>query len=282
MVVCLLGRASFRVFGVFRGDLNCIGLLISSVKSVVKDNSQRWKCVCAYDGTTFNGWQSQEGGNTVQDLIERQMLKILGQKIRLEGSGRTDSGVHALAQVFHFDAAWRHGPEKLRVALQTGLPRSIQLKSLQPVPATFHARFAAKGKIYRYHIYLGQADPFSTAFCWSVNRELDWAAMTAAAKSLRGKHDFWAYSGENDRTYETTVRDLRRLEIRRKGRHVTFTFEADGFLYKMVRSLTGALVNVGLGKLTARGAAELLKTRKRIPEVQTAPPQGLFMVKVIY
>jgi tRNA pseudouridine38-40 synthase len=252
------------------------------VKSVVKEKIQRWKCVCAYDGTTFNGWQSQEGGNTIQDLIERQMLKILGRKIRLEGSGRTDSGVHALAQVFHFDADWKHGPEKLRVALQTGLPRSIQLKSMRPVPATFHARFAAKGKIYRYHIYLGQADPFTTAFCWSVNRELDWAAMLATAKSLRGKHDFWAFSGENDRTYETTVRDLRRLEIRRRGRNVTFTFEADGFLYKMVRSLTGALVNVGLGKLSPRGAAELLKTRKRIPEVQTAPPQGLFMVKVIY
>jgi len=253
------------------------------VKSVAKQTKPtRWKCVCAYDGTAFHGFQSQEGGNTIQDLVERQLAKTFGEKIRIHGSGRTDSGVHALAQVFHFDAAWRHGADKLRVALQTGLPRSVQLKSLRSVRADFHARFDAKGKVYRYHIYLGQADPFVTAWCWSVNRELDGKAVEAAAKVLRGRHDFWAFSGENDRTYETTVRDLRRVEIRRRGRHVTFTFEADGFLYKMARSLAGALVNVGLGKLTPAEIAGLLKTRRRIPAVQTAPAQGLFLVKVIY
>ena len=252
-------------------------------KSVVKKPSAvRWKCVVAYDGTTFQGWQSQEGGNTVQDLIEKQLAKITGQKIRIEGSGRTDSGVHALAQVFHFDAAWTHGPEKLRVALQTGLPRSIRLKSMRLAPKKFHARFDAKGKIYRYHIYLGEADPFIAPYCWSFRRELDWSAMKAAAKVMRGKQDFWAFSGENDRTYETTVRDLRRVDLVRRGRKVSITFEADGFLYKMVRSLTGALINVGLGKLTPAQIAELIKTRRRIPHVVTAPPQGLFMVKVIY
>ncbi len=238
--------------------------------------------MCAYDGTSFHGWQSQEGGNTIQDLIEKQLKKIFGRQIRIEGSGRTDSGVHALAQVFHFDAAWSHGADKLRLALQTGLPRSIQLKTLRAVLAKFHARFNAKGKIYRYHLNLGAADPFETAYCWSLNRELDWAAVTATAKVLRGKHDFWAFSGENDRTYETTVRDLRRLEISRWGQKVAFTFEADGFLYKMVRSLTGALVNAGLGKLTAAEVAGLLKSRRRIPAVVTAPPQGLFLVKVLY
>lgn len=255
----------------------------NSVKSVVKPvPTSRWKCICAYDGTHLNGFQSQEGGNTVQDLVERQLAKIFGGKVRIHGSGRTDSGVHARAQVFHFDAAWKHGADKLRLALQTGLPRTIQLTTLRKAPAKFHARFDAKGKIYRYHIHLGMADPFATAWCWSVNRELDWPAVEAAAKILRGKHDFWAFSGENDRTYETTVRDLRRLDLRRRGRNVTFTFEADGFLYKMVRSLTGALVNVGLGKLTPAEVAELLKTRRRIPAVQTAPPQGLFLEKVIY
>jgi len=251
------------------------------VKSVVNQN-QRWKCVCAYDGGPFHGWQSQEGGNTIQDLVEKQLRKIFGRLIRIEGSGRTDSGVHAHAQVFHFDAAWPHGAEKLRRALQTGLPRSIQLKTLRAVPAAFHARFEAKGKIYRYHLHLGVADPFETAYCWSLNRELDWPAVRAAAKVLRGRHDFWAFSGENDRTYETTVRDLRRLKLRRRGKRVTFTFEADGFIYKMARSLTGALVSVGLGKLTPADLARLIKNRQRIPAVVTAPPQGLFLVKVIY
>jgi len=242
----------------------------------------RWKCVVAYDGTTFHGWQSQEGSNTIQDYIEAQLAKVTGKKIRIEGSGRTDSGVHALAQVFHFDAEWTHGAEKLRVALQTGLPRTIRLKSLRRARADFHARFDAKGKVYRYEIFLGEPDPFIAPFCWSFRRELDWKAIERAARVLRGRKDFWAFSGENDRTYETTVRDLRRLDVVRRGRKVSFTFEADGFLYKMVRSLTGALVNVGLGKLTAAEIASLLKTRRRIATVVTAPPQGLFLVKVIY
>ena len=242
----------------------------------------RWKCVCAYDGTTFHGWQSQEGGNTIQDLVEKQLNKIFGRQIRIEGSGRTDSGVHALAQVFHFDAAWTHGAEKLRLALQNGLPRSIQLKTMRRVAGDFHARFDAKGKIYRYELNLGEADPFTRHWCWSLNRELDWVAVAATAKVLRGRHDFWAFSGENDRTYETTVRTLRRLAIKRQGRKVSFTFEADGFLYKMVRSLTGALVNVGLGKLTPAEIAVMLKNRKRIATVVTAPPDGLFLVRVVY
>jgi tRNA pseudouridine38-40 synthase len=251
------------------------------VSSVVQ-KSVRWKCVCAYDGGSFHGWQSQEGGNTIQDLIERQLLGVFKTRIRIEGSGRTDSGVHAHAQVFHFDAAWNHGADKLRLALQTGLPRTIQLKILRPVSPKFHARFAAKGKVYRYHLYLGAADPFTSPWCWSIRHDLDWTAIEAAAAELRGKHDFWAFSGENDRTYASTVRDLRRLDVVRKGRNVTFTFEADGFLYKMVRSLTGALVSVGLGKLSPQEVAGLIKTRQRIPSVVTAPPQGLFLVKVIY
>jgi tRNA pseudouridine38-40 synthase len=252
------------------------------MKSIVNPPSFRWKCVVAYDGGSFNGWQSQEGGNTIQDLIERQLKQIFSRQIRIEGSGRTDSGVHAHAQVFHFDATWTHGAEKLRKAIQTGLPRSIRLKSVRRARPDFHARFDAKGKIYRYHLHLGEADPFEANYTWSLNRELDWPAVQVAAKLMRGKHDFWAFSGENDRTYETTVRDLRRLDVKRSGKRVTFTFEADGFLYKMVRSLTGALVNVGLGKLAPSEVATLLKSRRRIPTVVTAPPQGLFMVRVIY
>ena len=250
------------------------------MKSVSK--TQRWKCVCAYDGTNLHGWQSQEGGNTVQDYIERQLQKIFSQQLRIEGSGRTDSGVHALAQVFHFDATWTHGAERLRKAIETGLPRSIQIKSVRAVGPKFHARFDAKGKIYRYRLDLGEGDPFVQAYCWILNRDLDWPALRAAAKVLKGKHDFWAFSGENDRTYETTVRHLRRVQITRRGNRVAFTFEADGFLYKMVRSLTGALVNVGLGKLTVADVSTMLKSRKRIAAVVTAPPQGLFLVKVIY
>lgn len=242
----------------------------------------RWKCVCAYDGGAFSGWQSQPGGNAIQDVIEQSLLRILKVETRIHGSGRTDAGVHALGQVFHFAADWGHGAEKLRRALQAGLPRSIQLRTLRLARPDFHARIDAKGKIYRYDIVLGEADPFTAPYCWAYHQPLDWPAVEAAAKILLGKHDFKAFSADSGVERETTVRHLRRLDVSRRGRRVRFTFEADGFLYKMVRSLTGALVNVGAGKLTQREISAMLKTARRTPQVQTAPPQGLFLVKVLY
>lgn len=244
--------------------------------------TQRWRGLCAYDGGAFDGWQSQPGGNAIQDAIERRLKGVFKTDIRIHGSGRTDAGVHALGQVFHFDATWSHGAATLRAALQAGLPRSIQIKTVRRAGPDFHARFSARGKRYRYHLFLGEADPFTAPWCWSFGRELDWKAIGEAAEILRGRHDFKAFAAEGGRERESTVRDLRRLEIGRRGRRVRFDFEADGFLYKMVRSLVGALVNVGLGKLTPRDIAALLESAKRTPQVPTAPPQGLFLVKVLY
>jgi tRNA pseudouridine38-40 synthase len=251
------------------------------VKSVAPTPT-RWKCVCAYDGAAFTGWQSQPGGHAVQDVLERRLREVFGTDIRVHGSGRTDAGVHALAQVFHFDAAWNHGPAKLLAALNHKLPRALQVRSIRRVPADFHARFSARGKVYRYDIFLGQADPFSAPLCWSVSRDLDWPAMAAAVRHLLGRHDFWAFAADNGSRRSSTVRDLRRLEMVRRGRRLRLTYEADGFLFRMARSLTGALINVGLGKLGASDVAALLKSGQRTPQVQTAPPQGLFLVKVIY
>lgn len=244
--------------------------------------SMRWKCVCAYDGSAFEGWQSQASGRAIQDVIERQLKRIFGRDVRVHGSGRTDSGVHASGQVFHFDGEWTHGPQKLRGALQGGIGRAIQLQSLRRAPANFHARFDAKGKIYQYHVALAEADPFATRYCWSVKRELDWSAMRKAAMGLRGRHDFRAFSANNGTERETTVRDLRRLSVVRRGKTGSFTMEADGFLYKMVRSLAGALVAVGQGKLTPADLAAMLKSGRRSAAVQTAPAQGLFLVRVFY
>jgi tRNA pseudouridine38-40 synthase len=238
--------------------------------------------VVAYDGTEFDGWQSQPGGKAIQDVIERRLAVVLKTPVRIHASGRTDAGVHALGQVFHFDAPWTHGAAKLRLALQSGLPSSIRLKTLRAARADFHARFSAKGKTYRYELFLGEADPFSARYCWSFGRELDWKSIGEAAALLRGRHDFKAFAAEGGTERESTVRDLRRLDIVRRGRRVRLVFEADGFLYKMVRSLTGTLVNVGLGKLAPRDVAAMLKSARRTPQVQTAPPQGLFLVRVQY
>ena len=242
----------------------------------------RWKCVCAYNGADFAGWQSQAGGRAIQDVIEARLGVVLGNPLRIHASGRTDAGVHALAQVFHFDAAWRHGAAKLLAALRSGLPQGIQLKTLEVAAPDFHSRFSAIGKVYVYHIYLGDADPFSRPFVWAIERKLDWDAMVEASHVLQGKHDFRAFSALNGLPKEDTVRDLRRLNLVKRGRRIRITAEADGFMYKMVRSLVGAIVGAGDGKLTAEEIRHHLTTGKRTPKIPTAPPQGLFLSKVLY
>ncbi|OHE78447.1 MAG: tRNA pseudouridine(38-40) synthase TruA [Verrucomicrobia bacterium RIFCSPLOWO2_12_FULL_64_8] len=244
---------------------------------------QRWKCACAYDGTGFNGWQSQPDGRSVQDVIERRLQWIFGRRVRIHGSGRTDAGVHALAQVFHFEADWPHGPEKLLAAFRGGLPPTLQVKSARTVPRTFHSRFSAKGKIYFYQLHHGgRADPFHHPFCWSLARPLDVAAMRAAAKKLVGRHDFRAFAADNGAEREDTVRHLRRLKVTGRGARLRITAEADGFLYKMMRGVVGALVAAGQGKLTPARVGALLRRARRTHAVQTAPAPGLFLARVIY
>lgn len=243
---------------------------------------QRWKCTCAYDGTGFAGWQSQAKGRAIQDVIEARLQEILGESVRIHGSGRTDAGVHAKGQVFHFDAAWRHGPEKLLAAFRTGLPPQVQVSDARVVAAHFHARFDATRKRYVYHVYLGDPDPFMKAYCWPVFRPLDLAAMQAAAKVLQGRHDFRALTALNGPEREDTVRDLSRLDVTKRGRELQITGEAEGFLYKMMRSLVGALVAVGEGKLSPPAVKQILESKTRTAAVKTAPPEGLFLMKVFY
>lgn len=242
----------------------------------------RWKCTCAFDGTFFKGWQSQAGGGTVQDVVEGALERLFRQKIRIHGSSRTDSGVHARGMIFHFDADWKYPPARLEAAFRTVLPRTVQVSRIRKVPADFHARHSALGKRYHYYIYQGWADPFTHPYCWSIPRSLSIEAMSEAAAILRGKQDFMAFSAQGGYEKETTVRDLRVLTVRRTGRRVIIAAEADGFLYKMVRSLVGGLVNVGTGRLTPDQVRQILESKKRTMLVETAPPQGLFLEKVFY
>ncbi|MFZ9745108.1 MAG: tRNA pseudouridine(38-40) synthase TruA [Opitutaceae bacterium] len=244
--------------------------------------STRWRAVCAYDGGPFSGWQSQLGGDAIQDVIETRLAAVFKGPIRIHGSGRTDAGVHARGQVFHFDADWPHGPARLLAALRSGLPPAIQIRSVRRATSDFHARFSVRAKRYVYHLHLGDADPFSRPYCWPVFRPLDLAAMRVVAGLLRGRHDFRAFTALNGPGREDTVRDLTRLDVLRRGRRVRIIAEAPGFLYKMVRSLAGALVAVGEGRLTPAAVGEMLAKGRRTPVVQTAPPQGLFLERVWY
>jgi tRNA pseudouridine38-40 synthase len=246
---------------------------------------RRWKCVCAYDGTEFSGWQSQRTKDSIQDALEARLEDILKVPTRIHGSGRTDAGVHAEGQVFHFDADWSHGPEKLAAALRHRVGRAIQIKSVRAAGPKFHSRFDAKGKVYSYNLFLGDADPFTRPYCWSILKPLDLAAMAAAAAVLVGRHDFKAFSAVNGAEpgeAADTVRHLRRLDLRVRGRSVRITAEGEGFLYRMVRSLVGALVSCGEGKFSPADIKVILESRKRTERVQTAPPQGLFLTRVTY
>ncbi|MDR0535026.1 MAG: tRNA pseudouridine(38-40) synthase TruA [Puniceicoccales bacterium] len=245
----------------------------------------RFVCQVAYDGTAFLGWQSQAGGNTIQDAIERRLAQIFGTPVRIHGSGRTDAGVHADAQVFHFDAAWKHSTETLTHAFRTGLPKGIQVFSVATGRANFHARFSARGKRYRYQIYEGFAPPMLARYhCSTGAKRLDVDAMRDAAALLLGVHDFTAFGGRHGSGHdgENPVKDLRRLDVSRQGPRISIVTEASGYLYKMVRRLSGGLMQVGIGRLTPAQLLAYREARVSLAMVPAALACGLVMEKVFY
>ena len=245
--------------------------------------TQRWKGVCSYDGTDFEGWQSQPNGNTIQDVIEARLGEIFKKPLRIHGSARTDSGVHAKYQVFHFDATWNHPKEALCRALLSELPEGLHLNSLMPVPKTFHALHSATGKRYIYRAFEGDANPFESRFYWSLRfRRLNIEKMQQASRHLLGKHDFTAFSAIGGSPGDNPVKELRRLEIRRRGPRISFIVEGSGFLYKMVRRIVGALYNVGLGRLEPYQIKTLLANRVRDVNILTTPSKGLCLERVFY
>lgn len=245
---------------------------------------KRWRAVCAYEGTDFNGWQSQPGGNTIQDFIEMRLAEVFGQPVRIHGSGRTDSGVHAKGQVFHFEAQWKHAQFKLMRALQTGLPAGIQIVRIRPANPDFHARYSATGKHYAYRFYHGEAPPWEQRYYWSLGRRrLDVKKVNAATQWLLGKHDFTAFgANRGDGSRDNPVKDMRRVEFVARGPRLTLHLEASGFLYKMARSIAGGLVGVGLGKIEPEQLGQVLKSKRRSREIETAPAHGLWLERVYY
>ncbi|MDQ8184435.1 tRNA pseudouridine(38-40) synthase TruA [Pelagicoccus sp. SDUM812002] len=244
----------------------------------------RWKCTCSYDGSSYAGWQKQQGQTSVQQVIEEVLTTLFKEPAFIQGSGRTDAGVHALEQVFHFDREWRHGGESLVKALHALLPKSIRVESAAEVGDDFHSRFSAVSKRYRYCLKLGEADPFQWAYCWPVPASLDLNLLGAAMQKLLGKHDFAAFASSrgNGLEYETTVRHITEAKVEQDSQYLNLMFRADGFMYKMVRSLAGTVVNVGLGRLSLEAVDRLLESAERIPLVQAAPAKGLYLEKVFY
>ena len=246
----------------------------------------RLKLTIAYDGTDYAGWQSQKTGVAVQELIEKALKSIFGLDLRLHGSSRTDAGVHARGMIAHVDIPrpkFVMVPRKLSLALNANLPEDIRIMGAAHAPADFHARFDAKGKQYRYHIYNFHAmDPLLRTQAWHVPQDLDMAKMRQASRAFIGKHDFEAFAANRGYKMETTVRTITRCEIRRAGPLLTVIIEGDGFLYKMCRGIVGTLVQVGQGKFAATEIPEMIRTKDRRAAGMSAPAHGLILWKVFY
>ncbi len=241
-----------------------------------------YKMTVQYDGTRYSGWQRQ--GNTsftIQGKLEQTLSRLLEEPISVSGSGRTDGGVHALGQVANFRTSAFPDCEKFRAQLNDALPEDIFVSELRPAGERFHARLSAREKVYRYTIENGaERNVFARKYVYHVAEPLDMDKMTRAANLLLGTHDFRGYS--TGHTKKSTVRHLSSIDIRREGENLTLTFMGNGFLYNMVRILTGTLIEVGLGQRTTESVLTVLESGKRTDAGFTAPPQGLCLMEVHY
>lgn len=249
------------------------------------------RLLVAYDGAAFHGWQSQRGGDTVQDTLERAVAGILGEKVTVHGSGRTDAGVHALGQTAHFEipahCLGRIGrmnePARWVAALNAALPQELRVLKASRAQRDFHARFSASGKIYRYDLWHGPVlPPHLHGRAWHLHGNLDREALQGLAGILEGSHDFRGFCADSGALPSSTVRTLRRVIVRGSGPAISITFEGNGFLYRMVRMLTGAMVKVAQGKDSREAFEARLAAGKPWPTPAMAPAGGLWMVRTIY
>jgi tRNA pseudouridine38-40 synthase len=244
----------------------------------------RLKLIVAYDGGFFAGWQSQSHGNTIQDHLELALRQVARSAARVHGAGRTDAGVHALAQCAHVDLAERRlRPEQWIAALNALLPSKIRVLKCQYVTDRFHARYSAKGKVYRYRIWSGAVlPPLEVGRAWHVAASLDDEILRSSAKVFLGTHDFSGLAANRGKPATDTVRTIRSVHVRRSGALLAIEFDGSGFLYKMVRLMVGSLVQCGLGKMDAKTISQWLRF-PRVPRSRfSAPPEGLYLVRVRY
>ena len=246
--------------------------------------SQRLKLTVAYDGAAFAGWQSQAHRNTVQDTLEQAFQKISGTRIRVHGAGRTDAGVHALAQCAHVDLPDRRlSPERWTNALNSTLPPSIRILRCQFTPQNFHARFSATGKLYRYRIWAAPIlPPLEFGRAWHISSPLDVDLLKTAGKKFVGTHDFAAFAANRGKKEQDTMRTIWSVQIRRSGPRIAIEIAGDGFLYKMVRLMVGAMTQVALNKMNIDEIVARLKAGRADGSRFVAPAKGLYLVKIWY
>jgi tRNA pseudouridine38-40 synthase len=242
------------------------------------------KLTVAYDGTRFVGWQRQTEGVSVQGLLEDALARLEGGPVTVHGAGRTDAGVHALGQVASAQVTSAHPVEVVARALNACLPPEIRVTSVDQAADDFHARFSARSKTYRYAIRNAPiVSPFERAYVWHVQDRLDLEAMRQGAAALVGTHDFAAFRSTGSEVKDTT-RTITQSElvVSEAATRLVYEITGDGFLRHMVRAIVGTLVEIGRGQRPAASIPALLAGGSRAEAGATAPPQGLFLVRVDY
>ena len=218
----------------------------------------------------------------VQEVVEKAILEVTGERVSLQGSGRTDSGVHARAQVAHFDTGVRMAADKFAIALNTHLPADIRVLCSEEVSPDFHARFSAKEKQYRYFVQTGpHADVFARKYSLHVYMPLDFDLMNEAAALVMGTHDFSAFMSTG-REVESAVRSVSLSRWEKQGKFLVYTVQGNGFLYNMVRILVGTMVGMGSGRIAPDSMEKALSSLSRKDAGPTAPPHGLVLWRVKY
>lgn len=248
----------------------------------------------AYDGTAFSGWQRQPHARTVQGELEAVLSKVCAQDIQINGTSRTDAGVHALAQRASFKGEFGIPTDRIKPAvnnLLAGLSKGrgecadVELVDVEEVPAEFHARFDCKGKMYRYIIRNSEdMDIFRRNYCYQVKKPLDVQSMKEGAEYMEGTHDFACFQSAGGTPRETTVRTIYRLKVIEipERDEIHLEVSGDGFLYNMVRIIAGTLVDVGHGKILPRQIPQIIESKDRSRAGHTAPPQGLYLTEIYY
>lgn len=245
----------------------------------------RYKITLAYDGTNYCGWQNQNNAISIQSLVEHALSTALRRKVQVVGSSRTDAGVHAHGQVAHFTVPHEIDTLRTIASLNGLLPKDIRILAILEVPLTFHARYSARSKIYRYHLHLDKVmDPAKRLYAAHIFSPIDLSCLTEAAALLIGEHDFSSFANEQHAgcAAKNPVRTLFRIDYVEEPGGIRLEFEGDGFLYKMVRNIVGTLLDAGRGKLSIQQVSDILASKNRTRAPATAPPEGLFLLRINY
>lgn len=238
--------------------------------------------VVAYEGTKYCGWQVQPNQITVEEVLNRELSRLLGEEIEVIGASRTDSGVHAMGNVAVFDTNTRIPAEKICYAVNRSLPEDIVVQSSREVPECFHPRHCDSFKTYEYRIWNADfIQPFNRKYTHFVYRELDTEAMQRAAEQLLGTHDFTSFCSVKTQVQDH-VRTIYQAEVKRDGKLVTFRVRGNGFLYNMVRIIAGTLIKVGMHELPENCISSILEAKNREAAGPTAPAQGLMLIGIEY